>query len=109
MSQTIKDQYNFIKDVTKAFGVIPAAGAIATLIDLGTGYHYNHIEFINTTDQDILITFANTVTTATYTVLAGSTSVKDQFSHNGIVQYNYVGAVAPTVGIFKLTSWLGLQ
>ena len=107
MTQRITDQFNFIKDVTKAFGVIPATAA--ALIDLGTDYHYNHIEVINTTDQDVLLTFANTATTATYRVLAGTSVVKDQFSHNGIIQYNYVGAIAPTIGIFKLTSWLGLQ
>lgn len=103
--QTITDRYNFIKDISKAFGVIPAA--YATLIDLETGFHYNHTILDNKTDADIVLKFANTVTNAEYTVPALSTVVLDQFSHNGIVQYKY--ATAPTIGYFKLTSWLGKQ
>jgi hypothetical protein len=104
-TQTITDQYNFIKDVSKAFGVIPAA--YATLIDLETGFHYNHIMLVNRTDADIILKFANTAITAELTVPALSSSVFDEFSHNGIIQYKYVSA--PTSGSFKLTSWLGYQ
>ena len=103
----ITDRFNFIKDATKAFGVIPAA--YASLIDLGTDYHYNHIQLVNTTDQSVVIKFVNSAIVAEYTIPSNSSQTFDQFSHKDEIEYRYVGVVAPTVGFFKLTSWLGLQ
>ena len=103
--QTITDSFNFIKDVTKAFGVIPAV--YEALIDLGTGFHYNHIQFVNTTNQSVVVLFVNSAITAEYTIPANSAQTLDQFSHKGLIQYKY--SAAPAVGFFKLTSWLGLQ
>lgn len=105
MDQIITDQYNFIQDVTKAFGVIPAA--YASLIDLETGFHYNHIQLVNTTDEDVVVKFTNAAITAEYTIPSNSSQTLDQFSHNGVIQYKY--SAAPSTGFFKLTSWLGKQ
>ena len=104
-TQTIPDQFNFIKDVSKAFGAVPAA--FATLIDLETQFHYNHIQIVNRLDADIILKFANMATSAEYTVPSLSAQVLDEFSHNGIIQYKYV--LAPSSGFLKLTSWLGYQ
>lgn len=109
LAQTITDQFNFIKDTEKAFGVIPNAAGIATIIDLGKTHHYNHLKAVNTTDQDVILTFTNSSTTSTYTIKSNSVEVNDEFSHNDIIKYNYVGGVAPLVGYFKLTSYLGKQ
>jgi len=100
---TITDQFNFTKEVIKAFGDVPAS--YSDLIDLETSYAYNHIEVVNETDSDIVLKFANTETLAEWTVPALSASVRDWFMHNGIIQYKYV--LAPTTGFFKLNSWLG--
>ena len=105
LDQTIQDAYNFIRDVAKAFGVIPAA--YADLIDLGTGYHYTRLMLVNTTDADIVVKFVNSSITAEYTVPAGSDQTLDRFSHRGVIQYKY--STIPTIGYFKLTSWLGAQ
>lgn len=99
----ITNQYNFIKDISKAFGDIPAA--YATLIDLDKQISYNHIMLVNGTDANIIIKFTNSAITSEYTVPANSTQVLDNFLHNSIIQYKYVSA--PTTGYFKLTSWLG--
>ena len=100
-----QDAFNFIKDVTKAFGVIPAA--YAELIDLGTAFHYSRIQLINTTDADVVIKFVNIAITSEYTVPAGSAQTLDKFSHKDVIQYKY--SSAPSLGYFKLTSWLGAK
>jgi len=104
LEQTETNRYNFIKDVSKAFGDVPAA--YTDLIDLGSRFKYNHLMLVNSTDTDIILLFENSDITAEYTVPANSSQVLDKFSHNRVVQYKYVSA-APTSGFFKLTSWLG--
>lgn len=100
---TRPEQYNYIKNVSKVFGVIPAV--YETLIDLTTDYAYNSIEIFNRTNADILLKFEGALTTSVLVIPSLTNSVHDRFLHNGIIQYKYV--LAPTSGTFFLTSWLG--
>lgn len=106
LDKTITDRYNFIKDIKKLFSEVPAS--YATLIDLSENFHYNHLMVVNATDKDITLKFTNSNITAEYIVPAYSEQTLDEFSHNRIIQYKYTIS-APTVGFFKLTSWLGFQ
>jgi hypothetical protein len=86
---------NIIKEVIKAFGVVPAT--FETLIVLGSIYTYTHFFIINSLDKDIVLKFGNNE----ITFPTSKDIWLDNFKFEGTIQYKYKSD-APTSGNLQI-------
>lgn len=94
---------NHIKEVRKAFGVVPAA--FATLIDLGEDYVYSHLAIVSELNQGVTLQFTEVDgTTREITLDDDDDLILDGFRHYGVIKYKYT-SVAPASGDIVVRSW----